>query len=45
MTCAYHERGVVEQYFYRELEPAERIRLEAHLETCATWLAFPVCWR
>ena len=34
MTCGFHERGVVEQHFYGELEPAERARFEAHLEAC-----------
>lgn len=34
MTCEWHERGAVEQYFYGELGPAERERFEAHVDAC-----------
>lgn len=34
-TCRADETGIVELYFYGELEPAEASRFERHLDTCA----------
>ena len=36
MTCEWHERGAVEQYFYDELDTAERERFEAHVDACGS---------
>lgn len=34
-TCTTHDSGTVELYFYDELGPLERRRMEAHLRGCA----------
>lgn len=35
-ACEFVDAGAIEQYFYGELEPAAGVRLEGHVERCAT---------
>jgi hypothetical protein len=35
-ACEFVDAGAIEQYFYDELDPGARVRLDGHLQRCAT---------